>query len=397
MIKFDFSTYMPKFESLDSYKEKINKIKNILEKETSMLDWYSIDKCIDEKTLKDILLTSKRIRSNCDVFIVIGIGGSFLGAKSVIDSLSSYFSNKKPEIIFAGTFISLEYLEELWKHISDKRIAINVISKSGTTLETNIAFDYLYAKMKKKYNEKELKERIIVTTDKEVGSLRKLVKDKGYKSYIVPENIGGRYSVLTAVGLFPIAVAGYNIEELLKGAREVNKKEAFKYAIIRDILYRKNKTIESFTIYEPKLYYFTEWLKQLFAETQGKDNKGILPVSVINTRDLHSLGQFYQEGSKFIFETVIDVKGKEDSNWLSSFNNIAAVQVAKAHFKAETYSNFIKIDKLDEYHLGYLIYFFELSAAIGGYLLDINPFDQPGVSEYKKLLNQEIKKYYNKK
>ena len=194
----------------------------------------------------------------------------------------------------------------------------------------------------------------------------------------------------------PIAVAGYDIRELLRGAKECKKDSSYKYAIIRDILYNRGKSIESFTIYEPKLMYFAEWLKQLFAESQGKNSKGIFPVSVINPRDLHSLGQFYQEGSRIIFETVIDVES-EEKDLIGRFNNIASEQVAKAHFEAKTYSSIIKIDKLNEYNLGFLIYFFELSAAIGSYLLEVNPFDQPGVSTYKKLVKEEIKKIYNNK
>ena len=395
MLKTDFKTYI-KDKNIELYKEKIINIKNTLNAGGEMLDWYDIDKCISQSDLNKIKDISKDIQENCELFIVIGIGGSFLGAKAIISALNPYFKNKKPEIIFAGNSLSETYLTELIEYMEDKNTIVNVISKSGTTLETSIAFDIIYNKMQKKYNQDELKRRIIITTDPEKGILRKLANDNNYPSFIVPEQIGGRYSVLTAVGLLPIAVAGIDIDKLLLGARQVNNDSAFEYAIIRDILYRQGKTVELFTFYEPKLEYFIEWLKQLFGETQGKDKKGILPSSSNNSRDLHSLGQFYQEGTPIIFETIIgiDKKGTLKSNLynysIEDINMIALKQVAYAHLDAGVESNVIMIDKLDEINLGMLIYYF--AAATGAYLLDVNPFDQPGVSAYKKLIEKELKK-----
>ena len=397
MLKTDFKTYL-KDRNLKFYDDKILKIKNTLNNGGEMLDWYDINKCISPDEVIKIKNISKEIRKNCELFIVIGIGGSFLGAKAVITALKPYFQKEKPEIIFAGNSLSESYLTELISYMDDKETIINVISKSGTTLEPSIAFDIIYEKMKNKYTDDELKKRIIITTDPEKGILRKLADNNNYQSFIVPTQIGGRYSVLTAVGLLPIAVSGIDIDKLLLGIKKVNKDLAFKYATIRDSLYHQGKLVELFTFYEPKLEYFVEWLKQLFGETQGKNKKGILPSSSNNTRDLHSLGQFYQDGTPIIFETIIgiDKKGNLKNNLykypVEDINMIALKQVAYAHFEAGVESNVIMIDDLDEFHIGMLIYFFEIAAAAGGYLLDVNPFDQPGVTAYKKLIEKELKK-----
>lgn len=397
MLKIDFNTYL-KSKNFEKYNTQVSHIKNILDNGGEMLDWYDLNKCISPKEIDKIKKVSQYIKNNCDIFIVIGIGGSFLGAKAVINALSPYFTKNKPEIIFAGTSLSECYLKELIEYIDNKKIIINVISKSGTTLEPSIAFDIIYQKMQKKYSKEELKKRIIITTDPEKGILRKLAQENDYETFDVPVQIGGRYSVLTVVGLLPIAVAGYNIDELLFGAKNVSIDLAFQYAIIRDILYKENKLVELFTFYEPKLEYFVEWLKQLFGETQGKNKKGILPSSSNNTRDLHSLGQFYQDGNPIIFETIIGIEtGGTLKNNLYNYvvediNMIALKQVAYAHLKAGVESNLIIIDKINEYNIGMLIYFFELAAAIGGYLLGVNPFDQPGVTDYKKLIENELNK-----
>lgn len=392
-MKFDFETYM-KHIDYDRYKRVI---KNILEElnDDDMTDWCDIPKCVNESEIKDIIKTSKEIRKKADVFIVIGIGGSFLGAKMVISALSDYFKKDNCEVLFAGTSLSSDYLANLIEYVKDKDICLNLISKSGSTLEPNLAFDELLKVMEEKYDD--YSDRIIITTDKDKSPLLDLAKEKGYKRFYVPNNIGGRYSVLTPVGLLPIAVAGLDIRKLLKGANECNQEEALKYAIIRHELYMNRKSIESFTFYDEKLLDFGEWLKQLFAETQGKSGRGIFPISVLNTRDLHSLGQYFQEGDKLLFETVINVKSKHTINTkynktLNQINDIAVDAVAKAHYENEVYSSLILLDKLDEYNLGYLIYFFELAAATGGYLLYINPFDQPGVSKYKELINEGLNK-----
>lgn len=392
-MKFDFETYMKSID-FDRYKYQIENIMKELN-DDDMTDWCDIPMCASESEIKDIIKTSKEIREKCDCFIVIGIGGSFLGAKMVISALSDYYENKKCEVLFAGTSLSSDYLTDLINYIKDKDVCINLISKSGSTLEPNLAFDALIEVMKEKYTD--ISDRVYITTDKHKSPLLDLAKQEGYKRFNVPEHIGGRYSVLTPVGLLPIAVAGFNIRKLLKGASECDKKQALKYAIIRHELYMSRKSIESFTFYDEKLLDFGEWLKQLFAETQGKNGRGILPISVLNTRDLHSLGQYFQEGDKILFETVFNVQSKNTiktkyNKTLNEINNIAVDAVAKAHYENDVYSNIINLDKLDEYYLGYLIYFFELAAATGGYLLFVNPFDQPGVSKYKELINEGLQK-----
>lgn len=392
-MKFDFESYMKDIDK-KGYVKRIEEIKNKLVTD-DMTDWYDIQKCITKEEINDIVTTSKDIINNCDVFIVIGIGGSFLGAKMVIDALSSYFVKNKPEIIFAGTTLSSTYLSELKEYIKDKDVCINMISKSGSTLEPNLVFDYLMDTMNDKYSKEEVKNRVFITTDKDESILLDVANKNGYKKFYVPRNIGGRYSVLSPVGLLPIAVAGFNINKILDGATKANKEKAFEYAIIRDDLYRSGKVIESFTFYEEKLSFLGEWLKQLFAETQGKNNKAILPITTVNTRDLHSLGQYFQEGERILFETVININtniaiNTKYNKTVKEINDIAVTSVAKAHLLDGVYSNIIEVDKLDEESIGYLIYFFELAAATGAYLLDVNPFDQPGVSKYKKIINESL-------
>ena len=399
MIKFDFESYMLDLENeKESYSSKIENINKILSKKEDMLDWYDVETCIDKDELKKLKKVAKQVRDDADVFLVIGIGGSYLGAKAVIDMFSSYFKKSEPEIIFGGFNISSEYTKELLEYIKDKNVYVNVVSKSGTTLEPSICFDLVLNELKKRYSKEELQKRIIVTTDKEKGTLKELADKEGYTTFTVPDKIGGRYSVLSSVGLLPIEVAGISANKLLKGAKSAKKYEedAYEYSVIRDILYKKGRLIESYTVYEPKLYYFSEWLKQLFGETQGKNNKGIYPVSLVNSRDLHSLGQFLQEGNPVLFESVIVVenscKVKLDNykQNLNEINLIASDRVAKAHFNGNTPSLIFTLDKLNEENVGALIYFFEVAAAVGGFLLDVNPFDQPGVSEYKSLLSSAL-------
>ena len=380
----------------NDYNEKIHDIRKILEKKDEMLDWTSIDTTITPKEFDKIVNVSNYVRKNADVFLVIGIGGSYLGSKAVIDMFKNYFKRDKIEIIFAGFSMSSTYLKELIEYIKDKEIIVNVISKSGVTLETNVTFSTVYDLMKEKYTKTQLRKRIIITTDKKNGKLRKLVDKERFISFKINENICGRYSVFTPAGLLPMAVSNINIARLLEGVkrgkRDIDK--SFIYAIIRDLLYKKGRYVESFTVYEPKLYYFTEWLKQLFAETQGKDDKGLLPVSSVNSRDLHSLGQYYQHGSPIIFETVINIVNNDDivinKKSLNKMNNLVALKVAEAHSN-HTPSNIIYMDYLNEENVGELMYFFMLSSAIGAYLMNVNPFDQPGVEEYKKLVLEGIK------
>ena len=396
MLKFDFNTFM-NVNGDNNYKDTIHVIREKLEKKETMLDWYDVETTISSREIEKITKVSNYIRKNAEVFLVIGIGGSYLGSKAIIDMFKPYFKKDKVEIIFAGFSLSSTYLKELIDYIKDKEIIVNVISKSGTTLETSITFNAIYELMKEKYSKTALQKRIIVTTDKKKGKLRELVNKQHFISFKIPDNIGGRYSVFTPVGLLPIAVSNINITRLLKGVKNGKKDidRCFIYAIIRDILYKNGKKIESFTVYEPKLYYFTEWIKQLFGETQGKENKGLFPVSVVNSRDLHSLGQYYQQGDPIIFETVINIVNNKDikvsNKSLNKINNIATIKVAEAH-KNHTPSNIICIDYLNEENIGELMYFFMVSAAIGGYLLEVDPFNQPGVEAYKKLLINGIKK-----
>lgn len=395
MIEFDFSTYMRsiKKEDVASYQERIHKIKETLEKKESMLDWYDIETTISDNEVEEIINTSNYIKNNCDLFLVIGIGGSYLGAQAIISALSPYFSNRNPEILFVGTTLSNEYIIELAKYIKNRNVIVNVISLSGTTLETNMTFDIIYHILEVKYSKEELRRRIFITTNKDNGILKQKADKGNFKAFYTKNNIGGRFSCLTVVGLLPIAVASINIKELLIGAKKgkelINK--ACLYAVIRDIMYNNDKYVESFTIYEEKLLFFTEWLKQLFGETQGKDGKGILPISVLNTRDLHSLGQYFQDGKNIIFETVLGIK-KEYNQYpqIGDLNNIVLEKVCIAHDSNHTPSNVILIDSLNEETLGELIYFFYISASVGGYLLNVNPFDQPGVNAYKDLIKGSL-------
>ena len=388
MVNFDFNTYNN--VKIDDY--NLSSIKEKFINDNKMAGWYYLD--IDTLKIKEC---AKRIRENADILIVIGIGGSYLGSKAVIDALSPYFDNSKPEIMFAGTNLSSDYLYELCEYIKGKSVYINVISKSGTTLEPMIAFDTLLDYMKNTFSD--YKNRIIATTDSKEGTLLELSKKEGFELFEVPSNIGGRYSVLTAVGLLPIAVKGIDIDKLFTGAKKAkeNLDECYKYTYIRNEMYKRNIFVESFDIYEPKLYNFTEWLKQLFGESQGKENKGILPICTVNTRDLHSLGQYFQEGTPIIFSTIIyagcnnDIYLKKFNKNLSFINHLAMESVAKAHYEHMN-SNIIEIDKINEENIGYLIFFFEMSAMLGSYMLDINYYDQPGVNGYKSDLHDRLNK-----
>ena len=390
MIKVD-SKFCIEYDNMttDEY-NKILEISNKIAKKDKMLDWIDIETCITEDEVERVINIGNEIRKNSDIFIVIGIGGSFLGSKAIIEALRPYFNKSKPEIIFLGYNLSSSYLKEVLDYIKDKNVYVNVISKSGNTLETNVAFQIIYNYMKE--NDPKYKEKIIITTDKEKGSLRELVKVEGLNSFSVPTNIGGRFSVLTAVGLLPLAVTGIDIKEILAGAKNNygSFSEASKFALIRYHMENDLKTVEAITYYEEKLNTFALWYQQLFAETQGKNKKGILPIPNLNTTNLHSLGQYFQEGRNQIFETVLKIEEttKTDLYYknqkVDDLNNIVLEQVAVAHKEGETPSVIISIPKLDGYYLGKLIYFLEMSSAIGAYLLDVYPFDQPGVEKYKE-------------
>lgn len=401
MLKFDFKTYNNKYvnnDKLNAYQEKNAYIKSLFSKE-ELQHWTNINTYVSNEELDQIKNVSQEIRKIADVFIVIGIGGSYMGAKAVIDALSPTYSKNKPEIIFLGKNINPNEYIEVLEYIKDKEVAVNVISKSGTTLEPSIAFDLVLEFMKEKYQEDELKKRIIITTDEKTGTLREMVNTYGYQSFVVPTIVGGRYSVFTPVGLLPIAVAGLDIDKLLLGVKNAMTEQldnAIVYATIRDIMYNCDKVIESYTIYDEKLNYIAEWLKQLYAESHGKEMKGILPISNINTRDLHSMGQYLQEGKNIIFETVIGIKENKSLYIdkykcdLNDINNMALEKVCEAHNNGYTPSSIIWLDVLDEEHLGGLMQFFMFGAIVGGKLLGINPFDQPGVQEYKKLITEGL-------
>lgn len=399
MSNYDFHTYIEKYVTPEE-KDKYNNIIKLKErfKHGDLSYWSSLDSYITENELNKLLNISRFIEQNADLLVVIGIGGSYMGAKAVIEALTPIYKKQKPEILFLGTNLCADEYNELFQYIKDKRIVVNVISKSGTTLETNIAFDLIKKQLELKYDDDELKKRIVITTDRDKGLLREKVNSEGYLSLDIPFNIGGRFSVFTAAGLLPISVSGINVKKILDGCKNGFKllDVAMEYAIIRNILYKKNKIVESFTVYNSKLYYFTEWLKQLFAETQGKKGKAILPTSCVNTRDLHSLGQYLQEGKDIIFETVIGIENTKEiyvekyNMYLHELNNIAMYQVAKAHYNGNTPSNIIMINELNEEEIGSLMQFFIYASIIGALLLDVNPFDQPGVQEYKKLINKEL-------
>ena len=372
---------------------------------SDFLGWTDIK--IEKSELEKIKNAAKKIREKSDILVVIGIGGSYLGARAIIDALSHNFYPQN--VIFAGNNLSADYLNDLIEYISDKNVCLNVISKSGTTTEPAIAFKILRDFIEKKYGLDEAKERIFVTTDKEKGVLKEIANKNGYETFVVPDDIGGRYSVFTPVGLLPIAAAGINIDKLLAGVydaeedfKDVDNNICYEYAAARNILYSKGKKVELLVNYEPKLHYISEWWKQLFGESEGKDGKGIFPASVDNTTDLHSMGQYIQEGERHLFETVINVReayrdisfNVEESSddklqylngqTMNEVNHKAMQGTIIAHTSGNVPNILIEIDRLDEYNIGKLLYFFEKACGISGYMLGVNPFNQPGVEAYKK-------------
>lgn len=382
------------------------------------LGWVDLPKNYDKEEFVRIQKAAEKIKNDSEILIVIGIGGSYLGAKAAIEFLSNTFYNnqdksvrKGPQIFFAGTNMSPVYLKHLLDLVGDKDFSINVISKSGTTTEPAIAFRVFKEKLEKKYGKKEAAKRIYATTDKAKGALKNLSTSEGYETFVVPDNVGGRFSVLTAVGLLSIAVAGINIQELMDGAaaamedysnKNFYENDAMIYAATRHILYNKGKNIEILTNYEPRLHFIAEWWKQLFAESEGKDGKGIYPTSADFSTDLHSIGQSIQEARRTMFETVLLIDKPEEDilinkeevdldglNYISGktldyVNKQAAKGVILAHVTGNVPNLVISIPEATPFNLGYLFYFFEKAVAIGGYMLGINPFDQPGVEEYKK-------------
>lgn len=382
------------------------------------LGWIDLPVNYDKEEFSRIQEAAKRIQSNSDALVVVGIGGSYLGARAAIESLSHSFYNllpkdkrKTPEIYFVGQNISSTYVAHLLQLLEGKDISVNVISKSGTTTEPAIAFRIFRELLEKKYGKEGARKRIYATTDRAKGALKKLATEEGYETFVIPDDVGGRYSVLTAVGLLPIATAGIDIEAMMRGtadAREayanpnLAENEAYQYAAVRNALYRKGKTTEILVNYEPSLHFVSEWWKQLFGESEGKDNKGIFPASVDFSTDLHSMGQFVQEGSRNLFETVIQVKEVAEQivigtdaqdldglNFLSGktmdfVNKKAFEGTMLAHTDGGVPNLIITLPDLTPYTFGYMVYFFEKACGISGYLLGVNPFDQPGVEAYKR-------------
>lgn len=381
------------------------------------LGWLDLPVSYDKDEFARIKDAAERIRKNSDVFIVIGIGGSYLGARAAIEALSHSFYNMLPkekrdgpQIFFAGHQISSTYLAELVELLDGKDVSVNVISKSGTTTEPAIAFRILKAYMEEKYGKDEARKRIYATTDKSRGALKTLADSEDYECFVIPDDVGGRFSVLTAVGLLPIAVAGIDIDQMMEGARSgfelyqkpFEENPSYLYAACRNALYRKMKTIEIMVNYEPSLHYITEWWKQLFGESEGKDGKGIFPAGVDFTTDLHSMGQYIQDGLRNIFETVLHVDksrkeifiGKDDRdldklNYISGksldyVNKKAMEGTILAHHDGGVPSLVVNIPEMTPFYFGQMVYFFEKACGISGYLLGVNPFDQPGVEAYKK-------------
>ena len=417
-------------KSIMEYKEQVENIHKELHKkandEKDFVGWLELPTNYDKKEFSRIKKAAKKIKKESDILVVIGIGGSYLGARAVIESLTSSFYNmltekqrKYPQILYVGNNLSPNYINELIEYIGDKDFSVNVISKSGTTTEPAIAFRIFREILENKYGIEEARSRIYVTTDKERGALKTLADNEGYEKFVIPDNVGGRYSVLTAVGLLPIATAGIDIDKLMQGAQNAQERyddpnlkynECYKYAVTRNILYKLYKNTEILVNYEPKMHYFTEWWKQLYGESEGKDQKGIFPAGVDFTTDLHSMGQYIQEGRRNLFETVISIENPksditinsdEDNldglNYLSGktldyVNKKAMEGTVKAHVSGDVPNIMINIENLDEENIGELIYFFEKACAMSGMILGVNPFNQPGVEEYKKNMFKLLKK-----
>lgn len=415
MLKLNLENTGIKEEEILKYAEQVKNIHNDIHSkandEKEFLGWIELPTNYDKQEFVRIKQAAEKIRNNSEVFVSIGIGGSYLGARAVIEALTNTFGSKKPEILYAGNNMSPNYINEMIEYIGDKDISINVISKSGTTTEPAIAFRMFRELLETKYGVEEARKRIYVTTDKARGALKTLSDEQGYETFVIPDNIGGRYSVLTAVGLLPIAVAGIDIDKLMQGAKNAQDKyldeelkynECYKYAVARNILYNNEKNTEILVSYEPKMHYMIEWWKQLYGESEGKDKKGIFPAGVEFTTDLHSLGQYIQDGRRSLFETVlniekplVDITIKSDEDNLDGLNYLAGKTLdyvnkkamegtIKAHVSGGVPNIMISMDELNAETIGELIYFFEKACAISGNILGVNPFNQPGVEEYKK-------------
>ncbi len=423
-LKFDYKKALPFIgqNEIDNMREYVKAAHAMLHEKTGagndFLGWVNLPEEYDKEEFARIKKAAEKIRSNSDVLIVIGIGGSYLGARAAIEMLQHSFYNslskeqrKTPQIFFAGNNISSTYMCDLLEAIEGKDISVNVISKSGTTTEPAIAFRIFKDILEKKYGKEGAKERIFATTDAKRGALKTLADTEGYETFVISDDVGGRYSVLTAVGLLPIAAAGIDIDAMMQGARDamaeyanpdLAENECYQYAVVRNALYRKGKNVEMMVNYEPGLHYFGEWWKQLFGESEGKDGKGIFPAAADFSSDLHSMGQYIQEGMRMLFETAllvkeprknINIEATDDNldglNFLAGksidfVNSMAAAGTLLAHTDGNVPNLSLTISKLDAYNFGALVYFFEKACGMSGYLLGVNPFDQPGVEAYKK-------------
>lgn len=423
-IKFNYSKALDFFakEEVDTLQPYVDVAHEMLHEKTGpgkdFLGWIDLPNNYNKEEFARIKKAAQKIQSDSDVLVVIGIGGSYLGARAAIECLGHSFRNslskddrKAPEVYFAGNNISSTYLMDLIEIIKDKDVSLNVISKSGTTTEPAIAFRVLKEFLENKYGKEEAAKRIYATTDAKKGALKQVSDEEGYETFVIPDDVGGRFSVLTAVGLLPIAAAGFDIDEMMQGANDARMKystsnlednDCYQYAAVRNILHRKGKDIELLVNYEPNLHFVSEWWKQLYGESEGKDQKGIFPASVDFSTDLHSMGQYVQDGKRILFETVLNVekprkvvelkaeeKDLDGLNYLSEktmdFVNEKAFQgTLLAHTDGQVPNLIIDIPTLNEYNFGYLVYFFEKACGISGYLLGVNPFNQPGVEAYKK-------------
>ena len=402
-------------EILKGYEKDVERINKMINDKSGQgndyIGWADWPVNYDKEELARIKKDAQYVRDNFDILVVCGIGGSYLGARCALEALNGLKNDDKLEIIFMGQTFSPNYVAQVMDYLKGKNFAINVISKSGTTTETSISFRLLKELLEKQVGKEKARKAIYATTDKEKGALKTLCNNEGYATYVLPSDIGGRYSVFTAVGTFPLACAGADVDALLKGAQDArndarNKalkdNECYKYAVMRDYMYRHNKPVEMYVTYEPQMSQISEWLKQLFGESEGKEHKALFPASATFSTDLHSLGQYIQDGTPLLFETIInvkepkqDIKIPHDNDDLDGLNYLEGKDLAfvnqkafegtlKAHEDGGVPCNVIYLDKLDEYNLGYLFYFFMRACAMSAYMLDINPFNQPGVEVYKK-------------
>ena len=402
-------------EIIKGYEKDVARInKMIMDKSgqgNDYLGWVDWPVNYDKEELARIKKDAQYVRDHFDILVVCGIGGSYLGARSALEALNGLKSDDKLEIIFMGQTFSPNYVAQVMNYLKGKNFAINVISKSGTTTETSISFRLLKELLEKQVGKEKARKAIYATTDKEKGALKTLCNNEGYATYVLPSDIGGRYSVFTAVGTFPLACAGVDVETMIKGAQDARKdiesqplkdNKCYQYALMRDYMYRHNKPVEMYVTYEPQMSQISEWLKQLFGESEGKEHKGLYPGSATFSTDLHSLGQYIQDGTPLLFETIInvkepkfDIKIPHDDDDLDGLNYLEGKDLAfvnqkafegtlQAHEDGGVPCNVIFVDKLDEYNLGYLFYFFMRACAMSAYMLDINPFNQPGVEVYKK-------------